>query len=113
MFGDNPEIIEADKIYATNENRKWCKERNIRLTATPKSKPVKKSAYQKAKVKKEYAENIDIMVVDFVDSKFKEARDENGLFLDLSKSDLLNVIEEESVYDIETNKIITIKELNL
>ena len=56
LFGYYPELIQADKIYATNENRKWCKERDIRLTATPKGKPVKKSAYQKAKLKKEYAE---------------------------------------------------------
>ena len=56
LFGYYPELIQADKIYATNENRKWCAGRNIRLTATPKGKPVKKTAYQKAKLKKEYAE---------------------------------------------------------
>ena len=56
LFGYYPELIQADKIYATNANRKWCKENKIRLTATPKGKPVKKSAYQKAKTKREYAE---------------------------------------------------------
>ena len=56
LFGYYPELIQADKIYATNENRKWCKQNNIRLTATPKGRPVEKTAYQKAKEKKEYAE---------------------------------------------------------
>lgn len=56
LFGHYPELIQADKIYATNYNRNWCKENGIRLTASPKGKPVPKSAYQKAKSKKEYAE---------------------------------------------------------
>jgi IS5 family transposase len=29
LLGYYPELIQADKIYATNENRIWCKERNI------------------------------------------------------------------------------------
>lgn len=56
LFGYYPELIQADKIYATNHNRKWCKENGIRLTASPKGKPVLKTPYQKAKSKKEYAE---------------------------------------------------------
>jgi hypothetical protein len=56
LFGHYPELIQADKIYATNENRNWCKEKNIRLTATPKGRPVKKTARQKRKEKKEYTE---------------------------------------------------------
>ena len=36
LFGYYPELIQADKIYATNYNRKWCKENGIRLTASPK-----------------------------------------------------------------------------
>ena len=54
LYGYYPELILADKIYATNENRTWCKDNNIRLSATPKGKPPKLSAYQKAKRKKEY-----------------------------------------------------------
>jgi len=56
LFGHYPELIQADKIYATNENRVWCKERNIRVTATPKGRPVEKTARQKAKERKEYGE---------------------------------------------------------
>jgi hypothetical protein len=47
LFGHYPELIQADKIYATNENRTWCSARNIRLTATPKGRPVEKTAWQK------------------------------------------------------------------
>ncbi|SMN12564.1 hypothetical protein SPBRAN_1890 [uncultured Candidatus Thioglobus sp.] len=56
LFGYYPELIQADKIYATHHHRKWCKENGVRLTASPKGNPVLKSAYQKAKLKKEYAE---------------------------------------------------------
>lgn len=55
LYGYYPEIIQADQIYATNENRKWTKERDIRLTAKPKGKPKKLTSYQKSKSKKEYA----------------------------------------------------------
>jgi len=60
LFGHYPELIQADKIYATNENRKWCKENGIRITATPKGKPTKKTARQKAKERKEYGERNQI-----------------------------------------------------
>jgi hypothetical protein len=56
LFGHYPELIQADKLYATNENRAWCKEKMIRLTATPKGRPVKKTPAQKRKERKEYAE---------------------------------------------------------
>ena len=56
LFGQWPELIQADKIYATNANRAWCKERSICLTATPKGRPIEKTARQKRKEKKEYAE---------------------------------------------------------
>lgn len=56
LFGYYPELIQADKIYATNKNRKWCTQNNIRLTATPKGKQPKKTAYQKAKERKEYSQ---------------------------------------------------------
>ena len=51
-----PEPIQCDKIYHTNDNRKWCRTRGIRMTATPKGPTKKHSAYQKRKRHKEYAE---------------------------------------------------------
>lgn len=56
LTGHYPELIQADKIYATNQNRTWCSQKGIRLTATPKGKPVEKTARQKRKERKEYAE---------------------------------------------------------
>lgn len=44
----------VDKLYATNEKRKWCAEKGIRLTATPKGKQIQKTAYQKSNPRKEY-----------------------------------------------------------
>lgn len=53
LLGYYPKAILADRIYATNENRKWCKEKGIKLTAPQKGKPVKKTAYQKRKERKQ------------------------------------------------------------
>lgn len=57
LHGYYPELVLVDKIYATRENRKWLKERGIRITAKPlgrKSKERKEeSYYQKRKRKKE------------------------------------------------------------
>lgn len=55
LFGHWPELIQADKIYATNANRKWCRENGIRLTATPKGRPVERTRRQKAREREEYA----------------------------------------------------------
>jgi len=56
LFGYYPELIQIDKIYGTNENRKWCKANNIRLTVSSKGPKKKLSAYENKKRKKEYAE---------------------------------------------------------
>lgn len=55
ILGYYPALILADKIYWTNKNRKWCTENGIRLTATPKGRPIEKTAHQKRKEKKEFA----------------------------------------------------------
>ena len=56
LHGYYPELVQVDKLYGTNENRKWCKERNIRMTVTPKGKPKEMTARQKKKYRNEYAE---------------------------------------------------------
>ena len=56
LTGHYPELIQCDKIYHTNDNRRWCKERNIRMTALPKGPKPTLSAYQKRKQRDEYAE---------------------------------------------------------
>lgn len=55
IHGYYPELVVADRIYATRENRSWLKERGIRLTAESlgrKSK-VEESNYNKRKKKNE------------------------------------------------------------
>lgn len=50
IHGFYPELVQVDKIYATRENRKWLKERSIRITAPPlgrKSKELKQESYYK------------------------------------------------------------------
>lgn len=56
ILGYYPELILADKIYWTNSNRKWCAERNIRISATPKGRPKEMSSREKRKQRKEFAE---------------------------------------------------------
>jgi len=56
LTGRYPELIQCDKIYHTNANRKWCRKRGIRMTALPKGPKPKLSAYQKRKQRTEYAE---------------------------------------------------------
>jgi len=56
LTGHYPELIQCDKIYHTNDNRKWCSERGIRMTASPKGPKPKLSAYEKRKQRDEYAE---------------------------------------------------------
>ena len=54
-----PELVQVDKIYATRENRKYLKERGIRITAAPlgrKKKEENETSYQKRKRKKEATE---------------------------------------------------------
>jgi hypothetical protein len=43
-FGFYPASIHADKIYRTRENRKFCKERGIRLSGQPLGRPPKITA---------------------------------------------------------------------
>lgn len=51
LFGCYPEVVLADKIYLTRDNRKWLKERGIRIVGKPLGRPPKESltAYQKQK----------------------------------------------------------------
>lgn len=56
LYGYYPELIQVDKIYGTNQNRKWCKQHGIRMTVSQKGKPKEKTAAQKRKERKEYAE---------------------------------------------------------
>jgi hypothetical protein len=39
IHGHYTELVQADRIYATKENRKWLKERGIRIAAPPLGRP--------------------------------------------------------------------------
>lgn len=59
IHGHYPELVQADRIYATKENRKWMKERGIRITAPPLGRPKakeKETPYFRRKKRKEAAE---------------------------------------------------------
>lgn len=46
-----PASIHADSIYRTRANRKWCQERNIRLSGAPLGRPRKETEENKAELK--------------------------------------------------------------
>lgn len=73
LKGHYPELIQVDKIYGTNKNRKWCSERNIRMTVSPKGKKVELTAYEKKKRREEFNERNQI------EGKFGQAKQGYGL----------------------------------
>lgn len=73
QLGYYPEVIQVDKIYGTNKNRKWCKERGIRMTVASKGKQLELNAYQKRKRKKEFNER------NHIEAKFGQAKQTYGL----------------------------------
>lgn len=88
LHGHYPELVQVDKIYATRENRRWLKERNIRITAPPlgrkKEKP-KETYYMKRKRKQEAAER------NHIEGKFGQGK--NGYNLNEIRARLKNTSE--------------------
>ncbi|MFA5328827.1 MAG: IS5 family transposase [Prolixibacteraceae bacterium] len=63
IHGHYPELVQADRIYATRENREWLKERGIRITASPLGRPQAKATqtpYSRKKKREEAAERNQI-----------------------------------------------------
>lgn len=52
-LGYYPASVHADGIYRTRENRKYCKERNIRLSGKPLGRPRKETSENKEQLKAE------------------------------------------------------------
>jgi len=73
LKGYYPELIQVDKIYGTNKNRKWCSERNIRMTVSSKGRKVELTAYEKKKRRDEFNERNQI------EGKFGQAKQGYGL----------------------------------
>jgi len=59
--GHYPERVLADQIYRTRENRKFCKDRGIRLSGPKLGRP---SANAKVDKKQEYQDNTDRIEVE-------------------------------------------------
>jgi len=74
LYGYYPEVVLADKAYLTRENRKWLKQREIRVTGTPPGRPKKNvSYYEKAKKRKEHGER------NHIEGKFGQGKNAYGL----------------------------------
>jgi hypothetical protein len=70
MYGCYPELLLADRIFLTRENRRKLKEKQIRIVGKPLGRPAKEelNAYQKRKLKKERNQR------NHVESKFGQAK---------------------------------------
>lgn len=74
IHGHYPELVQADKIYATRANRQWLKENGIRLTAQPLGRSKKEeSKYEKQKRKQEAIER------NAIEGKFGQGKNGNSL----------------------------------
>jgi len=87
IHGYYPDLVQVDKAYSTRENRKWLKERNIRITAPQLGRKPKKelNQYQKAKRKKEAAER------NHIEAKFGQGK--NGYNLNKIRAKLKETSE--------------------
>jgi len=67
-YGYYPESVHADKIYQNRENRKYCKERNIRMTGKPLGRPPKETEKNKEELKaasrQRYQDDVDRIAVE-------------------------------------------------
>lgn len=52
MFGFYPKSVHVDKLYRTRENRKYCKDRKIRISGPPLGRP-RKGETEDSKIKQE------------------------------------------------------------
>ena len=89
LHGYYPELVQVDKLYATRANRKWLKEREIRITAPAlgrKSKEqLNESYYKKRKRKIEAAER------NHIEAKFGQGK--NGYNLNKIRATLKETSE--------------------
>lgn len=74
-FGHYPELLLADRIYFNRENRKWLKQKNIRIVGTSLGRPAKEqlSPYQKRKRRKERNQR------NLIEGKFGQGKNAYGL----------------------------------
>lgn len=88
LHGHYPELVQTDQIYATKKNRKWLKERDIRITAPPLGRPKakeKETPYFRRKKRKERAER------NHIEGKFGQGK--NGYNLNQIRAKLKDTSE--------------------
>lgn len=73
LHGYYPELVQVDKIYGTNKNRKWCRKRNIRMTVVKKGNQPEQTQYEKRKQRKEFNERNE------VEGKIGQAKQSYGM----------------------------------
>ena len=73
IFGYYPEVVLVDRIYLTRENRKYLKSKGIRHCGAPLGRPLKMTAEEKQKRKKEQNKRSTI------EGKFGTAKTKYGL----------------------------------
>ncbi len=74
--GNYPEAVLADKIYRTQANRKWCKEKGIRLSGPKLGRPSKSEILQKEQRRQNYRDECDRNAIE---GKFGQAKRRFGL----------------------------------
>jgi IS5 family transposase len=74
--GAYPEAVLADKIYMTRENRRFCKERGIRLTGPKLGRPPKHESKEQKQIEKQ-----DAAERNAIEGKFGEGKRTYGLGL--------------------------------
>jgi hypothetical protein len=74
-YGHYPELLLADSIYLTRKNRKWLKEKGIRIVGKPLGRPPKKklTAYHRRKLKQERNQR------NLIEGKFGQGKNAYGL----------------------------------
>ena len=74
-YGYYPELLLADRIYLNRNNRKWLKEKGIRMVGKPLGRhpKVKQTAYHKRKIRKEQNQR------NLIEGKFGQGKNTYGL----------------------------------
>jgi len=75
IYGHYPELVLADRIYLNRDNRKYLKNKGIRIVGKPLGRPKKEklNAYQRRKQKKERNQR------NLIEGKFGQAKNAYGL----------------------------------
>ena len=69
-FGRYPESVHADRIYRTRENRRWCEEREIRLSGPPLGRPREIDVGVVTRRKRRRQEKVDERIRQTIESCF-------------------------------------------